>query len=575
MHRMHTRDRAKAIAAAAFAACLVAACTPPSQVSGDAGAILFVNGDIITVDDAVPSAEAVAIRDGRILAVGSVEDVTRAAGPDALMRDLGGATLVPGFIDAHGHLAIMAQSAGMANLQPPPAGNVSTIAELQDALRAWRTAHPDAPWIVGFGYDDSLLAEQRHPDRADLDAVAADVPIMLVHTSAHFATCNTACLTAAGITAETPDPPGGAIRREADGAAPNGVFEETALMLVARHAPQPSQDTRVAGLVAVQEVYARNGITTVQDGASSPQQVEDMRRAAAEGGLYLDVVAYQHFPDGSSIGADFEVSKTYDHHFRMGGIKLILDGSPQGKTAWLTRPYIIPPAGQETGYSGYGTYTDEGAASLMEAAYARDIQVIAHVNGDRAIDQLLGLAASAEADYPETDARTVAIHAQTARLDQLDTMAALGIIPSFFAAHPFFWGDWHRDSVLGPERAASISPLASAAARGLPYTMHTDSPIVPPDMMHLLWVAVNRETRSGQVLGPAERAGQADALRAITLNAARQYSEEADKGSITAGKRADLVVLSANPLTVDPAAIGDIRILETLKDGETVFRDGP
>jgi predicted amidohydrolase YtcJ len=167
----------------------------------------------------------------------------------------------------------------------------------------------------------------------------------------------------------------------------------------------------------------------------------------------------------------------------------------------------------------------------------------------------------------------VAIHAQTARLDQLDQMAALGIIPSFFAVHPFFWGDWHRDSVLGPERAASISPLASAAARGLSYTMHTDSPIVPPDMMHLLWVAVNRETRSGQVLGPAERADPADALRAITLNAARQYSEEVDKGSITAGKRADLVILSANPLKVDRAAIKDIRILETLKDGETVFAE--
>jgi predicted amidohydrolase YtcJ len=505
--------------------------------------------------------------------VGSAEDVTRAAGPGALVRDLGGATLVPGFIDAHGHLAIMAQSAAMANLQPPPAGDVSTMAELQDALRAWQTAHPDAPWIVGFGYDDSLLAEQRHPDRADLDAVSADVPIMLVHTSAHFATCNSACLAAAGITAETPDPPGGVIRREADGRTPNGIFEETALMLVARHAPQPSQDLRVAGLVAIQDVYARHGITTVQDGASSPQQVEDMRRAAAEGGFYLDVVAYQHFPDGSSIGDDFAVSQTYDQHFRMGGIKLILDGSPQGKTAWLTRPYVIPPAGQESGYSGYGTYTDEGAASLMQAAYARGIQVIAHVNGDRAIDQLLGLVAAAAAQYPETEARTVAIHAQTARLDQLDQMAALGIIPSFFAVHPFFWGDWHRDSVLGPERAASISPLASAAARGLSYTMHTDSPIVPPDMMHLLWVAVNRETRSGQVLGPAERADPADALRAITLNAARQYSEEADKGSITAGKRADLVILSANPLKVDRAAIKDIRILETLKDGETVFAE--
>jgi len=562
-------------ASCGLAALLLAACAAHPPRADGAGVIVLMNADVVTIDAAMPTAEAVAIREGRILAVGKTSDVLELAGPGAELRDLGGATLVPGFIDAHGHLAIMAQTAAMANLQPPPAGDTVSITGLQDALRAWHAAHPAAPWIVGFGYDDSLLAEQRHPDRHDLDAVSVDVPVMLVHTSAHFITCNTACLAAAGITGETPDPPGGVIRREADGITPDGVFEETALTLVARHAPQPGQDLRVTGLVAVQDVYARNGITTVQDGAASPQQIEDMRRAAAEGGLYLDVVAYQHFPDGSSIGEDFAVSKTYDGHFRVGGIKLILDGSPQGKTAWLTKPYIIPPAGQETGYSGYGSYTDEGAGSLMESAYARGIQVIAHVNGDRAIDQLLDIAAAAGASHPGNEARTVAIHAQTARLDQLDKMAGLGIIPSFFAVHPFFWGDWHRDSVLGPERAARISPLASARARGLDYTMHTDSPIVPPNMLHLMWVAVNRETRSGQILGEAERARPIDALRAITLNAARQYSEEAEKGSITPGKRADLTVLSANPLKVDAPAIRDITVLETLKDGETVYKAAP
>lgn len=556
----------------AVGALLLGACAATPVTPVGEGVTVFINADFVTVDEEQPAAEAVAIREGRILAVGRAADVLQVAGPGAELRDLGGRTLVPGFIDAHGHLAIMAQVAAMADLQPPPAGEVSSIPELQAKLVEWRAAHPGALAVTGFGYDDSLLAEARHPDRHDLDAIAADVPVILLHTSAHFIACNSACLALAGITAETHDPFGGVIRREADGVTPNGVLEETAMYLVLKHLPAPDQSMRIAGLAAAQAVYARAGITTVQDGATTPQQVEDMRKAASEGAFYLDIVAYQHFADGTSIGEDFTSSQVYDGHFRVGGIKLILDGSPQGKTAWLTRPYVVPPPGQETGYSGYGTYSDESVEVLLEEAHARGIQVIAHVNGDRAIDQLLEFEGAILATYQNQDVRTVAIHAQTAREDQLDRMAELGMVPSFFAAHPFFWGDWHRDQVLGPERAAKISPLASAKEKGLAYTMHTDSPVVPADFMRLIWVALNRETRSGQVLGPAEKADPLDALRAVTLNAARQYFEEADKGSITPGKRADLVVLSANPLNVDPHTIKDIRVLETIKDGKTVFR---
>ncbi len=566
------RRYVRAAAAAALFA-IVACAAQPDRETG-AGITVLTNADIVTVDESLPSAEAVALRDGRILAVGTAADVLREAGPLADVRDLGGATLVPGFIDAHGHLAIMAQAAAMANLQPPPAGRITDMASLQTALRDWRAVNPAAPWIVGFGYDDTFLAEQRHPDRHDLDAVSADVPVLLVHTSAHFVTCNTACLKLASVTADTPDPAGGVIRREADG-APNGVFEETALYLVMKHLPAPTQDMRIAGLAAIQKVYAKNGITTVQDGASTPQQIEDMRKAAAEGKLYLDIVAFQHFHDGASIGEDFAIAKAYDRNFRVGGIKLVLDGSVQGKTAWLTRPYLVPPPGQTSGYSGYGTYADESVHDLMAEAHARGIQVIAHVNGDRAIDQLLAIEGDLLAANPQEALRTVAIHAQTAREDQLDRMAELGIIPSFFASHPFFWGDWHRDQAIGPERAAFISPLVAAKARGLAYTMHTDSPVVPPDIIHLLWVAMNRETRSGDILGPDQRASALDALRAVTLNAARQYSEEADKGSITPGKRADFVILSNSPLKVPPAEIRSITVLETIKDGKIVYKAAP
>ncbi|KCZ92049.1 amidohydrolase family protein [Hyphomonas hirschiana VP5] len=556
------------------AGALLAGCAAPQALSGEGageGATVFLNARIITVDETRPEAEAVAVKDGRILAVGTREEVTRMAGAGAALRDLGGATLAPGFIDTHGHFALMAQAAGMANIQPPPAGPVRTIPELQAELEIWSGRHPDAAWITGWGYDDSLLAEQRHPTRQDLDAVSTEKPVMLMHTSAHFAVCNTRCLEILGLTAETPDPSGGVIRREPDGRTPNGVLEESALYLLYQHLSQPGESQRIAGILETQTLYARYGITTVQEGAARPQNIQDLKKVAGQGGLYLDVVAYQLFPDGAMIAEDFTVSKTYENRFRVGGIKLLLDGSLQGKTGWITKPYVSPPAGQAEGYSGYRIHTDESVAALFEAAYSRDIQIIAHANGDRAIDQYLDMIAPVIAAHPEQDARPVIIHAQAARQDQLEEMAAGNIIPSFFAAHPFYWGDWHRDAVLGPERAAFISPLAAAKALGIPYTVHNDPPVVPPDVIRLLWVAVNRETRSGEILGPDQRAGPMDALRAVTLNAARQYFEEDEKGSITPGKKADFVVLSDNPLTIDPASMRDIRILETIKEGVTIY----
>ena len=469
---------------------------------------------------------------------------------------------------------MLAQTAGMANVQPPPAGPVRSIPELQAQLEAWSLAHPDAPWILGWGYDDSLLAEQRHPTREDLDAVSTEKPVFLMHTSAHLAACNSLCLDAIGISAETPDPEGGIIRRQSDGRTPSGVLEETALYLVYAHLPQPVESQRLAGLSAVQELYASYGITTAQEGAAQGQNIADLQKVAARGDLYLDVVAYQLFQKDGVIPEEFPASRAYDNRFRIGGIKLLLDGSLQGRTGWLTQPYATQAPGQPAEYSGYRIHSDESVSSLFEQAYARGIQIIAHANGDRAIDQYLDMMAPVLVAHPGQDQRPVVIHAQAARQDQLEEMAAAGILPSFFAAHPFYWGDWHRDAILGPERAAFISPLAAAKALGIPYTVHNDPPVVPPDVIRLLWVSVNRETRSGQVLGEEQRASPMDALRAVTLNAARQYFEEGEKGSITPGKKADFVILSDNPLTIDPADMQSIRILETIKEGVTIYTAG-
>lgn len=538
----------------------------------EAPELILYNADILTMDSDTPSASAVAIAAGRILAVGADQEILSLAGPDTSRRDLSGATIAPGFIDAHGHFSMLAQSASMANLQSPPAGGVNSIAGLAATLAEWHEAHPQAPWIMGWGYDDSLLAEQRHPTRTDLDTVSDEIPVFLIHASAHLAVCNSPCLALLGITDQTQDPEGGVIRREADGRTPNGVLEEKAMYPAFLNMPQPVESQRLAGLAAIQEVYARNGITTVQEGAASAQQISDLRKVAASGDLYLDVVAYEMVQDGSPIRSDLAPSPTYQNHFRTGGIKLVLDGSPQGKTAWFTQPYYIPPAGQSDRYSGYPIYSDEGLKAVTKSAFSQGIQIIAHANGDRAIDQYLDAMLPAIADHPEKGLRPVLIHAQTARRDQLEKIAGTGIIPSFFAAHPFFWGDWHRDSVMGPQRAAFISPLGAAAGLSIPYTIHNDSPVVPPDMVRLLWIAVNRQTRSGAVLGPEQRADPGDALRAITINAALQYGEEDMKGSVAPGKLADLVVLSSNPLSIAPEEMLSLTVIETFKEGVSIYR---
>lgn len=557
---------------------VISACSDPASIDtstpNEASApdtTVYVNADVLTMDDSVQAAEALAVRDGKILAVGHVSAVLEAAGANAAIEDLSGKTIMPSFIDAHGHIMIGTVTAGMADLQPPPAGAVTNMAELTETLTAWRATNPDAPWIMGFGYDDSLLAENRHPTREELDKISTDIPVMLLHVSAHLMTCNSACLDIAGINADTPNPPGGVIQRKMGSHEPNGVLEEGAMHAVFAKFPAPSPQQTMAAVQTIQNTYARMGITTAQEGAGNPQQLGGLKQLAAAGALKMDIVGYKAIHSADDFTPELKTEQSYINGYRTGGIKLILDGSPQGKTAWLTHPYHVVPNGQTADYAGYATMESPLVNTLLSDAFSRDIHVIAHANGDAAADQLLSGIKAANEAHGKKDRRPVMIHAQTARDDQIMDMKTEGVIPSYFVAHTFFWGDWHRDSVLGEKRAARISPLGTSLKHDLTFTIHNDSPVIPPDMMRLVWTAVNRKTRSGKILGPDERISPMDALKAVTIDAAYQYFEEADKGSITPGKRADLVILSANPVTVAPETIKDIQILETLKDGKTIY----
>jgi predicted amidohydrolase YtcJ len=551
-----------------------AGCLADSQDPGTAE-LIIMGGDIVTANDAQRSVEAVAIEEGKIVAVGSLDEVSELRGDDTAVMDLGGNTLVPGFIDAHGHVYNAGVQALVANLLAAPDGDVANIASLQRKLRDWGAGEIAARlgWIIGFGYDDAQLEERRHPTREDLDAVSTEIPVLAVHQSGHLAAVNSRALELAGIDAAREDPAGGVIRRRTGTREPDGVLEESAFWMVLGALPQLSAAHKEAIALAGQALYLRYGFTTAQEGRSTPAIDAVWAAIAEKGQLRLDVVSYPDVQLADAAMRSPYVGRQYRDRFRIGGVKLNLDGSPQGKTAWLSEPYYQPPPGQEDTYVGYPAFEEEEVTAFVDKAFANDWQILAHVNGDAAIDQLIRAVRAASEKHGKADRRPVAIHAQTAREDQVAAFEELGIFPSFFPMHTFYWGDWHRSSVLGPERGANISPTGWAMKRGMIFSTHHDAPVAFPDSMRVLSATATRVARgSGDVVGPEHRVEPWVALKAMTLWAAYQHFEEKAKGSIEVGKVADLVVLSDNPIEIDPTRISEIEVVETIKNGLSVYR---
>lgn len=538
--------------------------------------LIFTGGPILTMEDATPTAEAVAVRNGVIVAVGALDAARAAVGRGARTVNLDGRTLLPGFFDPHGHVSMVGLQARYANLLPAPDGQGDDIPALQRITREWMNTHAqlvrDTQLVIGFGYDDSQLKEHRHPTGKELDAISDSVPILFLHQSGHLGSANSAALAAAGVTASTPDPDGGAFRREEGSRQPNGVMEETALFAV-----MGALFTRLdlqANMEMIREgarFYSSFGYTTAQDGRSSTGGSQMMAQMANRGELPIDILSFPDILTSTDVMATPLFRRNYIGKFRIGGVKLTLDGSPQGKTAWLSQPYYIPPEGKPASYRGYPAVTEQQALDAVELAFRNDWQIQVHANGDAAIDLLIGAVREATNTHGARDRRPVLIHGQTTRMDQLDELKTLGIVPSLFPMHTFYWGDFHRDSVLGPRRAETISPCHSAVRRGMRFTTHHDAPVANPDSMRVLSATVTRRTRSGDILGPDECVPVGIALKAMTLWAAWQHYEDDRKGSLAVGKLADLTLLGDNPLTIDPDRLAGIKIQNTFKEGREVW----
>lgn len=530
---------------------------------------LFTGGEILTMRSESDSPEAVLIEKGKIKFVGSRAEAETLCREDCQMVDLGGRTLLPGFIDPHSHISMAAQFVDYADLSA-----CEDFEDIVSELAAYRDEHAVRPdgIIIGHGYDHNFLKEGRHPDKRVLDRVSTETPVYLFHTSGHMGVANSKLLELAGVNETTADPQGGKFGRMPGSLEPDGYVEESGAMaqILMKVFPRMAGDN-AARLEKVQQLYLQYGVTTVQDGAASADNVRDLAAMAELGKLKVDVVAYivvQENPE--ELFAEYpEYDGHYHNRYKLGGCKIILDGSPQGRSAWLTAPYE-----GEREYRGYPTYSDDDVARDVRVCVDAGRQLLAHCNGDAAADQFLRAYRKAvdSSVNPKCGAlRPVMIHCQTVRDDQLDEMSALRMIPSIFVSHVYYWGDVHEKN-LGHARAAHISPARSAFARGLAVNFHQDTPVVPPDMLHTVWCAVNRLTRSGAVLGADERISVYEALEAVTCNAAYAYFEEDRKGTIEAGKCADLVILDRNPLSCDTLKLRDIVVCETIKDGVTVYR---
>ena len=572
---------------------------------------IYFNGDIVTVDKNMSYVDAVAVKDDQIIAVGSMGEIQRLSGADTKKIDLQGKTMLPGFYDAHGHFGLWIWR--YVALGSGPFGPIKNIPDLVAALAERAEITPLGETVFGWGYDDVFMEEQAHPTRLDLDQASTDHPITITHFSGHGEVINTNLLEQTWVDYPpgtiTPDPPGGVIGRfPADhpthASEPNGQFfgASARALLVRRDGtsfvPPPTNASRLEDIAVESEIHARVGTTTANNGGLANLATFNLYKQAADEG-YLKIRSTLWF---SLLGA-------IDVHNLLGGdipgesrklpkyagknelvvansVKYFSDGSPQLRTAYMSDPYHTTGE-HPSDWRGLQYMTSEQVKqAFVDTHEAGFDQIHIHCNGDGAVDNCLdGAEEVRTGDYRQSDdLRHTIIHSQFTREEQFDRMAQLkGVIPSFLGMHIYYLGDRHWEIFFGPDRSARMSAAQDAVDRNIIWTTHADTPVFEHNPLLLMWAQVNRMSYGGREIftrsydqnaryrSVDQRVTPEEALRAITINAAYQEFEDEITGSIEVGKRADLVILEENPLKVDPMHIKDIKVLETIVGGETVF----
>lgn len=570
--------------------CTLATAQTP-QASTNAPPTVYFGGDILTMRGTEPEyVESLAVKEGKMVFAGSRAEAQKLLGADAKSIDLAGKTLLPGFIDTHGHFVYFGKNLVDANLF-----NCVDIPELIARMKKQVEQTPQGAWIVGFGYQARAMKEGRPPTSEELDQISADRPVMVVDSSGHLGAANAAAFKAAGITADTPDPTGGAFSRGKDGKSLLGPMEETALNAVRSKRPPFSGELASRAITGAAQVWASYGQTTAMEAGLGlgNDDIAIVTNAIDNKLLGIDLyiaakdstlddtlaaaytVASEYRPDASGVveklrAARPDLDTRYINRVRMGGVKFWLDGSLD--TAWFTQPYTVAPAGKTAPFSGYRQIPDEVLDAAFDKYWPTELQIHMHMNGDAAADQALKAIAKAVKKHGMRDHRPVFVHATWLRVDQIEQIKRYGAIPSFLTAGIIPGGD-AVVQLWGPERSAGAMASRTFLRSNLPFTYSHDAPVSPtPSILALVDAGVNRLSGTGKVVGPDERIPPYHALRAVTAMAAYQLKEENSKGTLEVGKLADLVILDKNPLKVESTTIKDIAVLETIKEGTTVFK---
>jgi predicted amidohydrolase YtcJ len=525
--------------------------------------LALINGKIVTVDDLDSIQEAVTVKFGRILAVGSREDIDALIGEGTQVIDLGGRTVIPGLIDTHGHI-IREGAVRRINVDLSEEAGVRSIVDLQARLAERARETPPGEWVTGYQEDDSKLSERRHPTRWELDVASREHPIIISTVGGHFSMANTKAFEMAGVTRETPDPVGGKFDRDPETGEMTGGLHEAAIEMVRPGGPvEPTREQSYEGAKQILSECAALGLTGIYDTVDGPQirAVLDLKN---RGELPIRVrmdVRIQLLPELEKLGVYRGLG---DDWARICGLKFFFDGAISARTAAVTEEYLNKP-----GFYGVMATTREIATETIMEAYGKGYRISAHANGDRAIAMFLDIMEEAQARYPREDPRNRDIHCTVITPKLVERIRKLGILPTIFGPYPYYHGDKLLPA-FGKERLERMFAARSFLDAGVGVAAHSDHPCAPYPPMMAIHALVNRRTKAGKPIGLSQKVSVMEALRLYTINAAYQQFDEDRLGSIEAGKLADMVVLGEDILSVPPERIIDIPIDMTIVEGRVV-----